>query len=52
MKFIIDEVSFAQFDYLCDNAFIFDDYINNLVLALCMAMIIGALFQTFYEFTN
>ena len=41
---MIDEFSFVLFDYLCDNAFIFDDYVNNLTLALCMAIIIGALF--------
>lgn len=25
---------------------------NNLVIALCIAVVIGAIFQTYYEFTS
>lgn len=45
----IDDQLFEDFDIMCDNAFIFNDYINNLSMVICVLICFAAVFQIIFD---
>ena len=49
MGYQINEEMFSSFDVMCDTAFIFDDYINNISMIISCLICFGALFQVIFD---